>query len=144
MKADHQLMKNMSLAHQARWTYGAVMTTFVSHRDRAWHQISPGVETCHLRSHDNHGLTLLFRMAAGADAPLHHHPGGEETYIVSGKLRIGDHQLTAGDYIWTPPGVSHDAHADEESVFFVVVPSGLRVVTAEDRGSASASTAGPA
>jgi quercetin dioxygenase-like cupin family protein len=71
--------------------------------------------------------TVLVRMAKGADAQLHNHPGGEETYMVSGKLRVGDHLLGAGDYLWTPPGVAHDGHAEEDAVFFVVLPAGLRV-----------------
>jgi len=104
------------------------MTTFQSHRDNTWRTVAPGVEFCVLRAHGGDGMTLLVRMAAGADARLHDHRGGEETYIVSGKLRIGERHLVAGDYLWTQPGESHDGHAEVETVFFVVLPDGLQVV----------------
>ncbi len=70
---------------------------------------------------------MFVRMAAGAYAPLHGHAGGEETYLISGKLRVGEDCLVAGDYLWTPPGVTHDGHAEEETLFFVVLPGGLQV-----------------
>ena len=56
---------------------------------------------------------------------MHTHPGGEETYVVSGRLRVGKQELTAGDYLWTPPGVSHDNEAHEEALFLVVLPGGF-------------------
>lgn len=90
--------------------------------------VAPGVEFSILRTHEQSGgQTLLVRMAAGAHAPVHNHPGGEETYLVSGKLRVGEHELSPGDYLWTPPNVAHDGHSDEETVFFVVLPAGLRL-----------------
>jgi quercetin dioxygenase-like cupin family protein len=102
------------------------MITFVPHTERAWREVAPGVEFSNLRAHDGeNGLTLLVRMAKGALARLHHHPGGEETFILSGKLRVGEHHLVAGDYLWTPPGVAHEGHAEEETMFFVVLPDGL-------------------
>jgi quercetin dioxygenase-like cupin family protein len=104
------------------------MTTFVPRLDQSFRDVAPGVQFCTLRAHgEDHGQTLLVRMQKGAHAQLHHHPGGEETFIVSGKLRIGEHCLVAGDYLWTPPGVSHEGHAEEETTFFVVLPEGLRV-----------------
>lgn len=103
------------------------MTIFHSKKKNRWTTVSPGVEFSVLRSHGQGGSTMLVRMAAGAYAPLHEHAGGEETYLISGKLRVGDHCLMPGDYLWTPPGVKHDGHAEEETVFFVVLPEGLQV-----------------
>lgn len=104
------------------------MTIFQPNQSNAWKTVAPGVEFSVLRTHDQPGgQTLLVRMAAGAHAPLHNHPGGEETYLVSGKLRVGEHELTPGDYLWTPPNVAHDGHADGETVFFVVLPGGLHL-----------------
>lgn len=109
-----------------------LMPTFQSHQDRSWKTVAPGVEFCVLRPHGSQGtgdgMTLLVRMAAGADAQLHDHAGGEETYIVSGKMRIGTRELVAGDYLWTAPGEPHDGHAHVETVFFVVLPAGLQVL----------------
>ncbi|WP_394824757.1 cupin domain-containing protein [Pendulispora albinea] len=110
-------------------------TTFRSHREQTFKTFSPGVHVCVLRRHGaasgeertiEAGMTLLFRMDEGARAPHHEHPGGEETYLVSGKLRVGERVLLPGDYLWTAPGEAHDALAEEDSVFFVVLPDGLR------------------
>jgi quercetin dioxygenase-like cupin family protein len=65
--------------------------------------VAPGVELCLLRKHAGkpgaEGSTILFRMAKGALARTHDHAGGEETYLISGKLRVGDRVLAAGDYL---------------------------------------------
>ena len=104
------------------------MTIFHTRQKRTWETVAPGVEFSILRTHDQPGgQTMLVRMAAGAHAPRHNPPGGEETYLVSGKLRIAERELSPGDYLWTPPNVAHDGHADEETVFFVVLPAGLRL-----------------
>lgn len=108
------------------------MITFHPHTERSWREVAPGVGFCNLRAHcganeHEHGTALLVRIAKGADANMHHHPGGEDTFILSGKLRIGEHHLVAGDYLWTPPGVAHEGHAEEEAVFFVVLPAGLQL-----------------
>jgi len=104
------------------------MNVFVPLAERVWREVAPGVELSTLRSHgDGAGATLLVRMTKGAHAMLHHHPGGEETFIFSGRLRIGELVLGAGDYLWTAPGVAHEGDAEEETLFFVVLPDGLRV-----------------
>ena len=101
---------------------------FVPSDQRAWREVSPGVFFSTLRAHDHeHGETLLVRMTKGAHAPMHHHPGGEEAYLLSGALRVGAQRLTAGDYLWTPPGEHHDGLAEEETLFLAVLPHGLRV-----------------
>src|SRR6267143_1636147 len=134
MNSFHQLMRNMSWRHDSAAGKLPRMTIFHSHQERSWRQISPGVEFCYLRKHDDPagppgGLTFLVHMARGADAQFHVHPGGEETYMVYGKLRVGEHHLVAGDYLWTPPGAAHDGHAEEESFFFIVAPGGLKATT---------------
>lgn len=105
-------------------------TTFRPHAAQPYATVAPGVEFCFLRRHreagaGDPGLTLLIRMAKGSHARHHGHPGGEEVYLVSGKLRIGSQLLAPGDYLWTAPGEGHDGFAEEESVFFVVLPGGL-------------------
>jgi quercetin dioxygenase-like cupin family protein len=81
-------------------------------------------------------MTFLLRMAKGARAPLHHHPGGEETFMISGKLRI-EHRVDAagatladaivapGTYLFAPPGETHDGLALEDCLFFVVAAGGV-------------------
>ena len=50
--------------------------------------IAEGVEMRMLRISPAGGMTFLIRMQKGACAPLHDHPGGEETYLLEGRLRI--------------------------------------------------------
>lgn len=103
---------------------------------RVFHERSPGVELGVLRTHDNGGLTFLIRMKRGARAQRHGHPGGEETYMLSGRVRIDrrvdaqgqpvpDTTLQTGDYLFAPPGEVHEGYAEEDTTFLVVTPGGL-------------------
>jgi quercetin dioxygenase-like cupin family protein len=108
----------------------------------AFRTVSPGVELCALRRHADRGLTFMIRMAPGAYAPLHDHPGGEETYLIAGALRIGDRLLVPGDYYYAPPGEIHEGYAAEHgAVFFVVAPGGLVPIARET--AAAPAPAGP-
>lgn len=111
-------------------------TDISSQSSRVFVQRSPGVEICLLRTHADGGLTFLIRMQKGARAERHGHPGGEETYILSGRLRIDrrvdareqpqpDLQLAAGDHVFAPPGEVHEGIADEDALFLVVAPGGI-------------------
>jgi quercetin dioxygenase-like cupin family protein len=104
--------------------------------NRAFLERSPGVEICVLRMHPDGGLTFLVRMKRGARAERHGHPGGEETYVLSGKVRIDrridsgerpqpDVLLVAGDYLFAPPGEIHEGFAEEDTSFLVIAPGGL-------------------
>ena len=97
---------------------------------------SPGVEICVLRVHPEGGVTFLVRMQKGARAERHGHPGGEETYIVSGRIRIDrrvdadkqsqpDLLLSAGDHFFAPPDEVHEGIAEDDCTLFVVAPSGI-------------------
>jgi quercetin dioxygenase-like cupin family protein len=97
--------------------------------------IAEGVEMQVLRRHDDRGLTFLIQMQHGARAPRHDHPGGEETYLVRGCLKVcarsggaPDVTLRAGDYLYAPPGEVHEGVAEGETLFFVVTPGGLQAV----------------
>jgi len=107
---------------------------------------SPGVELGILRVHPSGGLTFLIRMKKGARAERHGHPGGEETYVLSGRVRIvrrvdadghaqPDAVLDAGDYLFAPPGEVHEGIADEDTTFLVVTPGGL---TTDDKATGDA------
>ena len=58
-------------------------------------------------------------MTKGAAIEMHGHLGKEEVYVVSGRLRISDATLGAGDYHHTGPGERHDVEAFEDCMFFV-------------------------
>lgn len=107
-----------------------------STKARIFVERSPGVELSVLRAHPDGGLTFLIRMQKGARAERHGHPGGEETYILSGKLRIDrrvsaegeprpDLLLAAGEYAFAPPGELHEGFVEEDTTFLVFAPGGI-------------------
>jgi quercetin dioxygenase-like cupin family protein len=82
-------------------------------------------------------------MQKGARAERHGHPGGEETCVLSGRLRIDrrldaaqqpqpEVTLGAGDHAFVLAGETHEGLAEEETTFFVVAPGGI--VAAKARG----------
>lgn len=98
---------------------------------------SPGVEICVVRVHSDGGLTFLVRMQRGARTERHGHPGGEESYVLSGALRVDrrisvdeqpqpDVVLSAGDYLAVPAGEIHEGFAEEATSFLVIAPGGLK------------------
>ena len=42
--------------------------------------------------------------------------------MISGRLRVSDRVLEAGDFLHTPPGGVHDAEAEAPTVVLVSVP----------------------
>jgi quercetin dioxygenase-like cupin family protein len=91
------------------------------------HPVREGVTLTPLRMEGMAG-TFLMHYAPGSRSPAHTHPDGEEIYVVSGKGRLDDLPIQAGDHIWTPPGEAHTLFAETEVVIHVVLP-GPVVVT---------------
>lgn len=83
-----------------------------------WHEIAPGVERGELRPSTPGAGSAVLRFAAGSTSGDHRHPGGEELFLLSGRLRIDDTVLSPGDYLYTPPGGVNDAQAYEDSIVF--------------------------
>ena len=71
-----------------------------------------GVEMKVLLHDEETGLmTALFRWAPGATLPLHEHVEVEQTYVLEGSLVDDEGEVTAGNYVWRPPGNRHVATA---------------------------------
>ena len=98
--------------------------------------VADGVEIRFVRRHTDRGMTFFIRMKKGSEAPRHAHPGGEETCVLEGVLRIEkrlDEQGTAlpdlvvgaGQYAFAPAGETHEGVALEDTVFFVVAAGGV-------------------
>ncbi len=63
----------------------------------------------------------LFKWAKGYVAAPHKHLSDAHTYILSGKLKVRDGELNAGDYDYEPNGVLHGAtEALEDTVYLFV------------------------
>lgn len=59
------------------------------------------------------------QFTAGTRFPLHDHNGWEQILMLSGQIRFGDVELTAGDTLLLRQGDLHDALALSDATFFV-------------------------
>src|SRR6185295_15491952 len=85
-----------------------------------------GVDACVLWSKPNGGATLLVRIAKGATIPLHKHKNYEETYVVAGRVDVGNGVIAAGgDYVVLESTEDHQLRALEDTTSFVSIESGL-------------------
>lgn len=90
--------------------------------DVQWHEIAPGVERGELRSTEPGAGAAVLRFAAGSTSGEHRHPGGEDLFVLTGRLRLGRAVLNTGDYHYTPPGGVNDAEAYEDTIVFLTQP----------------------
>jgi anti-sigma factor ChrR (cupin superfamily) len=70
-----------------------------------WEQVAPGIE-CKLLATDTerHRVSMLVRLAPGANYPAHIHAGAEELHLLDGALWIDQRKLFPGDYSYGEPG----------------------------------------
>lgn len=70
-----------------------------------WEDVAPGI-ACKLLASDSerHRVSMLVRLAPGAEYPPHQHAGVEELYLLEGELWIDERKLSAGDYNRAEPG----------------------------------------
>ena len=88
----------------------------------------PGVEICPLHQNDRGGGAVLLRIEADASFPVHDHPGGEEALVIEGCVEVAGERLSAGDYLWTDAGQTHDLRAVETSLIYASAPLGIEIV----------------
>jgi hypothetical protein len=71
----------------------------------AWENVGPGI-ACKFLSEDTdqHRISMLVRLAPGAEYPSHTHAGTEELHLLQGELWIDDRKLFAGDYFRAEAG----------------------------------------
>ena len=73
---------------------------------------------------------VLIHWKKGHVARPHKHLGGAHAYVISGKLRVRDGVLNAGDYVYEPAGVLHDATtALEDTVSYSSVTGRCCILT---------------
>lgn len=72
-----------------------------------WEEPAPGI-SCKLLATDmeHNRLTMLVRLAPGAEYPPHTHAGVEELHLLQGELWIDERKLYPGDYNHAEPGTS--------------------------------------
>ena len=91
--------------------------------DRQWVPTdTAGLDFAVMRQNGTGGGTLLLRFGEGVVGAPHTHPEGEELYVLSGDITIGEHRLKAGDYLYTPPDGVHEALAHTPSLLLLQLP----------------------
>ncbi len=81
----------------------------------------PGIEMKLLCRDEARGMsTILFRMAPGAEVPLHEHTDIEQTWVLEGALEDDEGRCGPGDFVWRPAGNTHVARAPEGALFISV------------------------
>lgn len=71
----------------------------------AWEEVAPGISVKMLSSDtDRHMVSMLVRLAPGAEYPPHTHAGVEELHLLEGELWIDERKLFPGDYNRAEPG----------------------------------------
>ena len=72
----------------------------------------PGVEwKVLLRDEETGLLTALFKWAPGSELPLHEHVEIEQTFVLEGSIEDEEGEVTAGNFVWRPPGSRHVARS---------------------------------
>jgi anti-sigma factor ChrR (cupin superfamily) len=81
--------------HPARWT------------KPDWKEVGPGI-SCKVLATDRvrARVSMLVRLAPGADYPPHTHAGVEELYLLDGELWINDRKFQPGDYYRAETGTA--------------------------------------
>jgi anti-sigma factor ChrR (cupin superfamily) len=89
-----------------------------------WEQVAPGIE-CKLLATDSarHRVSMLVRLAPGANYPPHTHAGVEELHLLDGELWIDERKLFPGDYNYGAPGAGDERVWSETGCTCVLVTS---------------------
>ena len=66
----------------------------------------------------------LFKWKQGYVAAPHKHLGAVQVYMLSGKLKVRDATLNAGDYVYEPNGMLHDATEALEDTEYLLIGDG--------------------
>ena len=66
----------------------------------------------------------LHHWKKGYTAPPHKHLAGAHAYVISGKLKVRNGVLNAGDYVYEPSGILHDATIALEDTTYLFICTG--------------------
>lgn len=73
--------------------------------------------------------SFLLKFEAGASYPYHNHPAGEELLVMEGTCVVAGASLTAGDYLYTPPGFKHAVSTETGCTLFFMVPEEVEILS---------------
>jgi anti-sigma factor ChrR (cupin superfamily) len=82
-----------------------VVSTAAGRAGPEWRDAAPGVSFKLLATDaDRNRVSLVVRLAPGAEYPPHRHAGIEELHLLHGELMIDDRKLYPGDYLQSEAG----------------------------------------
>ena len=76
----------------------------------------------------NRSPSILLKFEPGAKYPAHNHPGGEEVFVLEGKIKFGNKNLAAGDYLFTPPNGKHAVWSESGCTMLLVIPEEVEIL----------------
>jgi hypothetical protein len=74
--------------------------------------------------HETGTWASLHHWKKGYVAPPHKHLAGAHAFIISGKLQVRTGVLNAGDYVYEPSGILHDATTALEDTTYLFICNG--------------------
>jgi anti-sigma factor ChrR (cupin superfamily) len=89
-----------------------------------WEQAAPGIEVKLLATDaDRQRVSMLVRLAPGANYPAHTHADVEELHLLDGELWIDERKLLPGDFNYGAPGAFDERVWSETGCTCVLITS---------------------
>lgn len=71
---------------------------------------------------------ILLKFETGAKYPAHNHPAGEEVFVLEGEVKFGNKNLSAGDYLYTPPNGKHAVWSKNGCIMLLIIPEEVEIL----------------
>jgi len=89
-----------------------------------WKEAGPGISYMRLATDQQRNrITMLVRLAPGADYPPHRHADVEELYLLDGELHVDERRFYPGDYLSSEPGTIDHRVWSETGCMCVLITS---------------------
>ena len=117
------------------------MTTLFPNHEAMFRWDAPWIEQSSMTSvkvlwvgRETGAWASLHLWKAGFIAKRHKHLAAAHVFVVSGRMATGDVVMTAGDYIYEPSGVMHDATRAIEDTVHLIIPQGPIAILDDEGG----------
>jgi anti-sigma factor ChrR (cupin superfamily) len=103
-----------------------LMDTISRSADMDWIETEPGMAYMKIlwTGPESGRWAVLLKWTKGYVAGPHKHLSAAHTFILSGKLQVRDGVLNAGDYVYEPNGMVHDATTALEDTEYLFICDG--------------------
>lgn len=72
--------------------------------------------------------SILLKFEPDAKYPYHNHPAGEELFVMRGNCYVNETLLSAGDYLYTPPGFKHFVKSERGCELLLMIPEEVEIL----------------